>query len=480
MASDGSWGDVVEQDSGAGDVWDTFTRLPDPGENPALDSFVERKRITIDALVRLGTRLASDSVLAFPFPGGIKYRDMVTGRRWNYFGSEFERLKIVRSQSGEADSVLVAEGETDGARLTILYPDCDVALLPAGARRFTAKYAEQLDSYARVLVGLDNDQAGEDGAAKIMELVAHAERFAPPAECNDWCEVETPPPIPAESSRPPELAMLMPAGAMLELEVPEIPSWYEHDILPIGGLAVIHGWAKSFKTFLALDMLGALAQGLDWCCFEPCEEPCRVAILQYELPWAYYRKRVQQLLENAREPQLFLENFHTYSPLARPRLRAGDKREEDHVLKTLVDNNIQVLLLDPIRRATGAVDMNLEKDVRPMLSFFERVNDQGITVVSTHHDNKNSAKAGGGDPTGMTGSGAWAGDPDTIISVELPHGEKYTESTIRNLVFTLRNSPALAPRGMAMQDDGSILYSPTAHRSIDEDYDEDDPSLPSI
>lgn len=479
MASDGSWGDVVEQDSGAGDLWDSFDRLPEPGVNPALDSFVERKNITIPALLRLGAKLSSHDVLAFPFPGGIKYRDMTTGKRWNFLGSDFHRIKIVPATQGPVDSVLVCEGETDGARLTLLYPDCDVAILPAGAKHFTAGYAEQLDCYDRVLVGLDNDEAGEQGAAKIMELVQQAERFAPPPECNDWCEVETPPPIPDEPQRPPALQVLMSAGDMLELEVPEVASWFEHDILPIGGELILHGWAKSFKTFLALDMFSALAQGQDWCCFEPNEEPCKVAIVQFELPWAYYRQRVAQLLAHAREPELFKQNFLTFSPLARPRLRAGDKRQEDFLVKQLVDNGVQVMLLDPIRRATGSIDMNDEAEVRKMLSFFERLNDEGITVVATHHDNKSSAKSGGGDPTGMTGSGAWAGDPDTIVSVELPRSDKYTESVRRNLVFTLRNSPTIAPRGMTMQDDGSIVYSPTAHQSGDDDYDEAE-SLPSI
>jgi hypothetical protein len=480
VSSNGDWGVLVEHDPEAGDIWDGFDRLPEAGENPILDSFVERKNITIESLIRLGARLSDTGILAYVFPGGIKYRDMVTDSRWNYTGSDFKHMKIVPATQGQSPIALVSESETDAARLTILFPAFDVAVLPAGAKRWTPGFAEQLAPYDRVLVALDNDEAGDQGAAKIIEALPHAERFRPPEGCKDWGQAAEATAIPDEPERRSDLAVLMPAGDMLELEVPEIASWFEHDILPIGGLAILHGWAKSFKTFLAIDMMAALAQGQDWACFEPTEEACRIAVVQFELPWSYYRQRVANLLAHAREPDLFRQNFLTYSPLARPRFRAGNTKEEDALLKQLVDGDVQVLLMDPIRRATGAIDMNNEGDVRPMLNFFERVNNEGITVVATHHDNKTAAKAGGGDPTGMTGSGAWSGDPDSLFSVELPHGDKYTESVRRNIIFTLRHSPIIPPRGFSMNDEGQLLYSPSAFSAdpdLDDGSDEDAPPI---
>jgi len=84
--------------------------------------------------------------------------------------------------------VIVAEGETDGAWLAENYPDADVALLPVGARTIKAAYVEQLLTYNRVLVGTDDDTAGEDGWKKILASVPYAERFHPPGGCKDWCE----------------------------------------------------------------------------------------------------------------------------------------------------------------------------------------------------------------------------------------------------------------------------------------------------
>jgi hypothetical protein len=69
-----------------------------------LDAVCAAKRITIPALTRLGTRLADYRVLAFPYEGGIKYRDMETGRRWSATDSVFSRLKIIRAGAQPSDT----------------------------------------------------------------------------------------------------------------------------------------------------------------------------------------------------------------------------------------------------------------------------------------------------------------------------------------------------------------------------------------
>ncbi len=458
--SDRSWGDLAEYDDDLAQVWDSYARLPEPGEHDALDGFCASKRIDIAALVRIGTRLASYGVLAFAYPGGIKYRDIEDGRRWTSAGAEFTRLKIVRCGASRADTVVVAEGETDAARLTMLYPSVDVAVMPAGAKRFPAGYAAQLLPYARVLVGTDNDEAGDVGAAKVGELVPQATRFAPPG--NDWCELDGEPPAFPEAAAH-ALDTVIFGRELMELEVPEVASWFEHALLPIGGLLMLHGWAKSFKTFMALDLLSAIAQGQDWGGFEPTEEPSRVCAVQFEIPWPYYRARMGLLRKHAREPELWDENFGTWTPMMRPELRAGSKAQQDHMRGTLVEAGVQVVLIDPIRRAMGALDANSEQDVRKMLGFFESLQDEGITVVTTHHDGKAATRMGGGDPLSMTGSGAFAGDPDTLVSISLPYGVKDTNDPRRNLHFTLRNAPAIGARGMEISSDGKITYATTPY-----------------
>ena len=196
--SNREWGEFAEHDSELASLWDSFDRLPERGGNAALDAFCDAKRIDIAALIRLGAKLSDGTVLAFGYGGtGVKFRDVVTDKRWNYAESEFPHLKLVRRSSESERSVaIVAESETDGARLSMEYPGCDIAIMGAGARYVPATFAEQLNGYEQVLVATDNDEAGNDGAAKIAELVAHAQRFAPPEGVKDWCEADEFPPLP--------------------------------------------------------------------------------------------------------------------------------------------------------------------------------------------------------------------------------------------------------------------------------------------
>lgn len=482
--SDGAWGHLAEQDNELASAWDSLSRLPEPGENLILDSFCAQKNIDIRALLRMGTKLAEGDVLAFAYDKGIKFRNMSEGRMWSYVGSEWPHMKIVRASETPTEQVIVCEGETDGARLSMGY-DCDVAIMPGGARNFPETMAEQLQEYSQVLMGLDKDAAGEDGCTKIAASHKNTVRFPAPA-AGDWADTATGdlPDLPDITEPVVDLSseLLVPAGVMLDMEVPDIASWLEHAILPIGGQLIIHGWAKSFKSFAAFDLLARLAQGRDWACFEPTEEPCRTAAIQFEIPWPYYHERVSLLQLHATEPTAFNENYHTWKPMQRPELLAGNKKTEDEILNGLVENEIQIVLIDPIRRATGNADLNAENEVRRMLTFFQRIQDQGISVVATHHDNKEGAKSGGGSMVSMTGSGAFAGDADTVISIETVRGDDPDTSPRRNMNFALRNAPAIGPRSLEIQEDGRILYN-NAPVNPDEGAAEDDPdaiSAPSI
>lgn len=460
--SNAQWGQLAEHDPEAADLWDSFQRLPESGENAVLDSFCKRKNITINGLLKFGVRLVPDSdTLVFGYDYGLKYRSMTTGDKWGRLGSDFLRgMKIIRHGVEPTDQIVVVEGETDAVRVAEHYP-VDVAVQPAGARAVPPAYIDQLSEYRQILVGLDADEAGQAGLAKWRTgLGLRVTEFRPEGD-QDWCASSDDhlPLLPDELPEPePELPVLVSAGQMLDLEVPAVPSWFSDDVVPVGGLVIAHAWAKSFKSFMSFDMLASIAQCEPWCGFTPLEEPAKVAVVQFEIKWAYYQKRIQHLRSVATNKELFDSNFMTWTPLTRPKLRAGDVKNEDYFLRTLSDAGVQVVLFDPVRRMAGEADLNAENEVRKMLAFFERLNDYGITVIATHHDNKDGARSGGGSAVNMTGSGGFAGDPDTLVSVELPKGEDYDASTRRNIRFTLRNSPIISPRAMEITSDGTMRY----------------------
>lgn len=452
--SDGDWGALAEHDSELAEIWDGLERLPEAGTNAALDAFCAAKHISIGALLRLGAKLSEHTVLCFAYGSGLKFRDMVTDKRWNWTGSEFPYMKIVkRTTFSDRNPVIVAESETDAARLSDGYPEADIAVMGAGARYVPDTYVAQLAGYDQVLLALDDDESGNAGAAKFSEHIMHAQRLLAP-EGGDWCEAHELPALPDKPEAPPSLIVF--AGDLTDIDVPEQASWFEDELLPIGGLMLIHGPAKSFKSFLALDMLSSLAQGRPWCHFEPTEEPTKVCVVQFEIPLPYYLQRTNLLRAAATEPQLFDENFGTFTPRTRPRLVAGDPKTEDPILAALVDAEVQVVMIDPIRRGMGFASMNDENEVRKMLAFFERMNDEGITVVATHHNRK--ANSRGGEMDAMTGSGAFAGDADSVLSINVPP-KLDASTTYRNISFVLRNAPAPSGRSFQMTEEGSLKYS---------------------
>lgn len=182
-----------------GEAFDRFAELPAPGENPALDKFLKDKNLDISALHRMGARLSKPDVIAWPYPQGLKYRELVTGKKWGYEGSKFPQMRMLRAASGRATGCIVVEGETDAARVTMLYPDLDVGIMGAGAKQVAFGMALQVAKYEVVYIALDKDEAGEAGAAKWMDLMTTAVRHTAPEGCKDWCEIpegDTPPALP--------------------------------------------------------------------------------------------------------------------------------------------------------------------------------------------------------------------------------------------------------------------------------------------
>lgn len=416
--------------------------------------------------------MSGAATLAFAYEGGIKYRNVVTGEKWGFLGSEFPRLKIISGRLPDAEFVLICEGETDAMRLSMLY-DCDVAVMPAGAKNWRSTYTEQVEHYRGIYVALDADEAGEAGYTQIREVLPRAVRHRPPEGCNDWCEFDgdEPPPLP----EPPEdttLPLLVSARDLLAIDPPELVSWFDQAVLPIGGTMVLHATFKSFKTWMSLSLASSLAQGRPWATFGyTADRPARVAYLNFEVPWAYYQQRVAIFRDHAEDQDAFLDNFFTAEPITRPRLTAGVEASETRVIEYLTQGHIDVVFIDPIRRAMGYHSLNDENEVRRPLHFAERLNRLGITVVLLHHDNKDADRQKGGDPAGMTGSAAWAGDVDTIVSVWRPPGTK-REDPKRNLTFLMRNDSSVVPdKGFLLTDSAKVEWMPD---SWVEGYDPDD------
>jgi KaiC/GvpD/RAD55 family RecA-like ATPase len=264
--SNAEWGALAEHDQTDAEQWDLYASLPEPGENPLLDAFCARKRITITGLRKLGAKLSADDTLAFGYSGGIKYRNMLNGQRWSSIGARFDELKVVPAGIEPTPVVLLAEGETDAARLADAY-GVDVAVLPAGARAFGPKHADQLTSYQVVYVATDADEAGDAGADKVRTLVLQAQRFRPDG-AKDWCALDALPPLPEPETRRTRIQFV----GLGELVAGEIePAVVLHDgVLIDNAVTVLAGHPGEGKTTLAQHQtFKAMQEGrtviwLDW------------------------------------------------------------------------------------------------------------------------------------------------------------------------------------------------------------------------
>lgn len=439
------------------------TPLPDAGASSLLDDFCVTKHITVGSMVRCGARALSgrEDAIVWVGPGRAKLRNLLTGDKRNVSSDliEFDssRMKIISAKSGQdSNTVILAEGETDSCWLSDHYIDVDIAMLPSGVHQtWKDWWTQQLSSYSRIVIALDNDAASIPKTTELLKLFGSRAVAMTPSGGKDWCEAN-PDPAPELPAR---RRAFVTAKDLRSMDVPDVLSFYEQAILPIAGQMVIHGWAKSYKSYMAFDLLSCMAQGEPWCTFEfTGGEPIKVGVIQYEIPFGYYQGRVNQLYKSAANKDLFDENFHTFNPLTYPELKAGNQAHLDALLTELDESEISVLLVDPIRQTLSGADLNSEKDVSQLRALVEPIKAAGVTVVLTHHDNKSASRQGGGDPLGMTGSGAFAGDADTIVSISVPYGLK-VEDPHRNVNFTVRNGPAPSGRAMVF-DDERLLYLP--------------------
>lgn len=455
--SNGTWGAAASDE--LREAIDNLDPLPPPGEVEPLDLFLTSKNITHAGLLRVGVRWSPPFTLVYLGPGYVKYRDLSTGRRWTSIEHrDFSRLRVVHHDGrSDAEVCLIAEGETDAAWLSEHYTGCDVAILPSGSESFQESHVAQVAGYKQIIAMTDNDRAGIAGAARIQGLLPVTQVLHPTAK--DWCEQNEIVELPPLEEQP---RLFVSLRVLREMEIPEVLSYFDNAILPIGGQAMIHGWAKSYKSYLAFDLAACLAQGVEWCGFEfTGGEPAKVGIVQYEIKFPYYKQRMAQLYEAATYPGLLDDNYFTFKPLIYPDLKAGNQAQLEVLMREIEAAEIQVIVIDPIRQTLSGADMNSEQDASMLRNLVEPIKSMGVSVVLTHHDNKAAGRQGGGDPLGMTGSGAFAGDADTIISVSVPK-EMTVKDCYRNLDFTLRNAPAPATRSMRFTEDERLAYLPTS------------------
>lgn len=214
---------------------------------------------------------------------------------------------------------------------------------------------------------------------------------------------------------------------------PVAPPQIIEGILHRGCKMILGGTSKSNKSWCLLDLALSVASGQPWW-GRRCEK-LPVVYINFELhDWAI-AQRVNALCVARPECQGMGDTFHLWNlrghnadlTLLRPKLE-----------EQLAKHQFGLIIVDPAYKVLGNRDENANGEIASLMNEFEAMAQRtGAAVVVAHHFTK-------GDSTSksaldrMSGAGAWARDPDSIV-VLTPHEEEncFTVSSI------LRNLPQL-------------------------------------
>jgi hypothetical protein len=231
---------------------------------------------------------------------------------------------------------------------------------------------------------------------------------------------------------PPPLPEIMSLRQLVEA-APATPPQIIEGVLHQGCKMILGGTSKSNKSWCLLDLAVSVASGSDWWGRRCTRAP--VLYINFELhAWAI-AQRLNSLAAARPECTGIAETLHVWNlrghnadlTLLRPKLEEQLDRHE-----------FGMIVVDPAYKVLGNRDENANGDIASLMNEFEGlVQRTGAALVVAHHFAK-------GDSTSknamdrMSGAGAWARDPDSLV-VLTPHEEEdcFTVTAI------LRNLPRL-------------------------------------
>lgn len=115
---------------------------------------------------------------------GVKVRDLTTGKKMSVQGSRYPYLYRPVKGWQKSDVLVLCEGESDtwcmDAHLATSSWLVNVAGLPSGAGALPATLLAQIAEYERVFLALDDDEAGNRAAEKIVKHTGHGARLNVP------------------------------------------------------------------------------------------------------------------------------------------------------------------------------------------------------------------------------------------------------------------------------------------------------------
>src|SRR5713101_905269 len=205
-------------------------------------------------------------------------------------------------------------------------------------------------------------------------------------------------------------------------------------ILHKGSKMLIGGGSKSFKTWTLIDLAVSVATGTKWWGFDTNQS--RVLFMNLEIQDYFFSRRLGEV-EGAKGCQLTKGQL-SYWGL---RGKATDLRTlMPEIIAKLKDGGYSLIIFDPIYKGLGGRDENKAGDIASLLNEIESLAvETGAAVAFGHHFSKGN-QAGKDSMDRISGSGVFARDPDTILTMT-----RHEEEDAYTVDAILRNFPPVKP-----------------------------------
>ena len=231
---------------------------------------------------------------------------------------------------------------------------------------------------------------------------------------------------------PPPLPEILSLEQLFAVAVPPPPLIIE-GILHQGCKMILGGTSKSNKSWCLLDLAISVASGQPWWGRQTAKVP--VVYINFELHVWAVAQRINALGAARPDCKELGKTLHVWNlrghnadlTLLRPKLE-----------EQLAKHQFGLIILDPAYKVLGNRDENANGDIAGLMNELEAMAQKtGAAVVVAHHFAKGDSTAKSAMDR-MSGAGAWARDPDSIM-VLTPHEEPdaFTVTSI------LRNLPQL-------------------------------------
>ena len=244
-------------------------------------------------------------------------------------------------------------------------------------------------------------------------------------------------------------------------------------VLTPGGLLVFGGAPKVGKTDLVLNWLFHLAAGLPFLGMTS-PRPLKIFYLQTEIMYHYLRERVQKVQIDPNFLPLVKKNL-VITPQVRLILdEDGVTRVYNTVSKFFKPNEMDILVIDPLRNVFDAGPSGNENDNRTMMAFLQdRVEklramlNPNAGVILTHHTKKVTKLMVEEDPFQALSGAASLRSFYTTGMLLFKADEK---QSVRNLMFELRNGQSIETKLVDKIDGAWQEISYNCERIVQKEY----------